>query len=72
MDTQQVIAAPVRRGLPAAKLDQVVSFIEARLGDGLKLHELAASVREAGAVIDEFELVKPDLEEVFVQVMGQH
>lgn len=45
MDTQQVIAAPVRRGLPAAKLDQVVSFIEARLGDGLKLHELAASVR---------------------------
>lgn len=45
MDTQQVIAAPVRRGLPAAKLDQVVTFIEARLGDGLKLHELAATVR---------------------------
>jgi AraC family transcriptional regulator len=45
MDTQQVIAAPARRGLPAAKLDQVVTFIEARLGDGLKLHELAATVR---------------------------
>lgn len=45
MDTQQLIAAPARRGLPAAKLDQVVTFIEARLGDGLKLHELAATVR---------------------------
>jgi AraC family transcriptional regulator len=44
MDNQQVIAAPTR-GLPAAKLDQVVNFIEARLGDGLKLHELAATVR---------------------------
>lgn len=45
MDTPQVTPAPARRGLPAAKLDQVVTFIEARLGDGLKLHELAATVR---------------------------
>lgn len=44
MDNQQNIAAPTRRGLPAAKLDQVVTFIEARLGDGLKLQELAATV----------------------------
>lgn len=45
MDNVQTHAAPARRGLPATKLDQVVSFIEDRLGDGLKLHELAATVR---------------------------
>jgi AraC family transcriptional regulator len=45
MDIQQVDAALPRRGLPAAKLDQVVTFIEDRLGDGLKLQELAATVR---------------------------
>lgn len=44
MDNQQT-SAPARRGLPAAKLDQVVTFIEDKLGDGLKLHELAATVR---------------------------
>lgn len=38
-------SGPARRGLPSAKLDQVVTFIEDRLGDGLKLHELAATVR---------------------------
>jgi AraC family transcriptional regulator len=45
MDNVQTLAAPTCRGLPATKLDQVVSFIEDRLGDGLKLHELAAAVR---------------------------
>lgn len=45
MNQVQTHAGPVRRGLPSAKLDQVVTFIEDRLGDGLKLHELAATVR---------------------------
>jgi AraC family transcriptional regulator len=45
MDHVQTQAGPARRGLPAAKLDEVVTFIEDRLGDGLKLHDLAATVR---------------------------
>lgn len=34
-----------RRGLPSAKLEQVLSLIEERLSDGLSLGELAACVR---------------------------
>lgn len=45
MDQVHTPAVPIRRGLSAAKLDQVVTFIEDRLGDGLKLQELAATVR---------------------------
>lgn len=37
--------ATARRGLPAAKLEQVLSLIDERLSDGLSLRELATRVR---------------------------
>lgn len=42
------------------------------LHDYAELEAMLHAIREAGGVIEEMELVKPDLEEVFVQVMHQH
>ena len=42
------------------------------LHDYTELESMLHAIREAGGVIEEMELVKPDLEEVFVQVMHQH
>ncbi|MHB1233807.1 MAG: ABC transporter ATP-binding protein [Burkholderiales bacterium] len=42
------------------------------LHDYAELESMLHAIREAGGVIEEMELVKPDLEEVFVQVMHQH
>ena len=42
------------------------------LHDYTELETMLHAIREAGGVIEEMELVKPDLEEVFVQVMHQH
>jgi ABC-2 type transport system ATP-binding protein len=42
------------------------------LADHAELEGLLARVREAGAVVEEMELMKADLEEVFVQVMSRH
>ncbi len=42
------------------------------LHDYTELEAMLQAIREAGGVIEEMELMKPDLEEVFVQVMHQH
>jgi ABC-2 type transport system ATP-binding protein len=42
------------------------------LQDYAELEEVLRSLREQGAVTAEMELIKPDLEEIFVQVMRSH
>jgi len=42
------------------------------LTDYTELEGMLRELRESGAVIEEVELIKPDLEEVFVQVMHRH
>ena len=42
------------------------------LRDYAELEGVLAQLREAGATVLEMELLKPDLEEVFVQIMGRH
>ncbi len=43
-----------------------------RLKDPTELEGVLRSLREGGAVVCDLELVKPDLEEIFVQVMRAH
>ncbi|OFZ97151.1 MAG: hypothetical protein A2Z44_01595 [Betaproteobacteria bacterium RBG_19FT_COMBO_58_11] len=42
------------------------------LTDYTELEGMLRELREGGAVVEEIELIKPDLEEVFVQVMHRH
>jgi ABC-2 type transport system ATP-binding protein len=42
------------------------------LTDYTELEGILRELREGGAVVEEIELIKPDLEEVFVQVMHRH
>jgi ABC-2 type transport system ATP-binding protein len=43
-----------------------------RLESYAELESILAQLRQAGVAIKEFELEQPDLEEVFVRVMGRH
>lgn len=43
-----------------------------KLDDFVELEGVLAKLRESGAVIREFELQPPDLEEVFVRIMNRH
>jgi ABC-2 type transport system ATP-binding protein len=42
------------------------------LPDYVELEQILCTLRENGAIVGEVELIKPDLEEVFVQVMRTH
>ena len=55
-----------------AKARQVEGRFVLPLADYAELEGILHDLRTAGAVIDEVELIKPDLEEVFVQVMHRH
>ena len=62
--------------LPEAFVPRVVSRdgarVTLRLGGYAELETVLAQLRQAGVAIKEFELEQPDLEEVFVKVMGRH
>ena len=51
-------------------LDGVIDKL-APIGEELKVGAVLAQVREAGAQIEELELLQPDLEDVFVQIMQE-
>ncbi|MGA8052101.1 MAG: ABC transporter ATP-binding protein [Burkholderiales bacterium] len=62
--------------LPEALEPRVVSQdgarVTLRLEGYAELETVLAQLRQAGVAIKEFELEQPDLEEVFVKVMGRH
>jgi len=62
--------------LPATLASRVVSrdgsHVTLRLGDYGELEQVLGDLRRAGLSITEFELQPPDLEEVFLRVMGRH
>ena len=65
-----------REQLPEAFASRVVSRdgarVTLRLDGYAELETVLAQLRQAGVAIKEFELQQPDLEEVFVSVMGRH
>jgi len=65
-----------RERLPEAFASRVVARdgarVTLRLEGYAELETVLAQLRQAGLAIKEFELQQPDLEEVFVSVMGRH
>ena len=65
-----------REQLPEAFASRVVARdgarVTLRLDGYAELETVLAQLRQAGVAIKEFELQQPDLEEVFVSVMGRH
>jgi ABC-2 type transport system ATP-binding protein len=65
-----------RERLPEAFASRVVARdgarVTLRLEGYAELEAVLAQLRQAGLAIKEFELQQPDLEEVFVSVMGRH
>ena len=59
-------------GLPAELLSSEGGRFALRLRDHGALEQVLRRLREAGATIREMELEPPDLEEVFLRVMGRH
>jgi ABC-2 type transport system ATP-binding protein len=61
--------------LPDAVKPLVVSHVDGgcrlALDDYLQLEQIMAAIRHAGTTVQEMEVVQPDLEEVFVQIMSK-
>lgn len=74
--TDQYLRFRLRSGelppLLRAQASEVDGHYTLRLKDSAELETLLCSLRENGAVVCDLELVKPDLEEIFVQVMRTH
>ena len=74
--TDKYVQLKLSSGELPAHLQTKARLIEGRyvlpLADYAELEGMLHDLRQGGAMIEEIELIKPDLEEVFVQVMHRH
>ena len=74
--TDKYVQLKLSSGELPAHLQTKARLIEGRfvlpLSDYAELEGMLHDLRQGGAVIEEIELIKPDLEEVFIQVMHRH
>ena len=74
--TDKYVQLKLSSGELPAHLQTKARLVEGRyvlpLSDYAELEGMLHDLRQGGAVIEEIELIKPDLEEVFIQVMHRH